>query len=110
MKAIVFRGAFDVGVETRAKPTIRDQTDAIIKVKVAGICGRYYSIVFFYSRPLYGSLEAFLTTDSELHMYRGHQKTATGHIMVCSATKQFGKRLNISPAARVMNSLESLIK
>lgn len=41
MKAVVFRGAFDVGVETRAKPTIRDQTDAIIKVKVAGICGRY---------------------------------------------------------------------
>lgn len=41
MKAVVFRGPFDVGVETRAKPTIRDQTDAIIKVKVAGICGRY---------------------------------------------------------------------
>ena len=41
MKAVVFRGAFDIGVETRAKPTIRDQTDAIVKVKVAGICGRY---------------------------------------------------------------------
>ncbi|EHK18501.1 uncharacterized protein TRIVIDRAFT_47322 [Trichoderma virens Gv29-8] len=57
MKAVVFRGAFDVGVETRPKPIIRDQTDAIIRVKLAGICG------------------------SELHMYRGHQKTATGHIM-----------------------------
>ncbi|KAL7931896.1 GroES-like protein [Trichoderma chlorosporum] len=57
MKAVIFRGAFDVGVETRPKPTIRDQTDAIVRVKLAGICG------------------------SELHMFRGHQKTETGHIM-----------------------------
>lgn len=41
MKAVVFRGAFNIGVETRPKPTIRDQTDAIIRVKLAGICGRY---------------------------------------------------------------------
>ncbi|KAL7892226.1 GroES-like protein [Trichoderma sp. TUCIM 5745] len=47
----------DVGVETRPKPVIRDPTDAIIRVKLAGICG------------------------SELHMYRGVQKTAAGHIM-----------------------------
>lgn len=40
MKAVVFRGPFDVGVETRPKPAIRDSTDAIIRVKLAGICGR----------------------------------------------------------------------
>ncbi|KAH7127996.1 chaperonin 10-like protein [Dactylonectria estremocensis] len=57
MRAVIFRGPFDIGLETRPKPTIIDQNDAIIRVKVAGICG------------------------SELHMYRGHQKTATGHIM-----------------------------
>ncbi|KAL7918467.1 GroES-like protein [Trichoderma austrokoningii] len=57
MKAVVFRGPFDVGVETRPKPQIRDAADAIIRVKLAGICG------------------------SELHMYRGVQKTAAGHIM-----------------------------
>ncbi|KAM0460423.1 hypothetical protein ACHAPV_004690 [Trichoderma viride] len=57
MKAVVFRGPFDVGVEMRPKPTIRDSTDAILRVKLAGICG------------------------SELHMYRGVQKTAAGHIM-----------------------------
>ncbi|KAK1252198.1 hypothetical protein MKX08_003385 [Trichoderma sp. CBMAI-0020] len=57
MKAVVFRGPYDVGVETRPKPAIRDSTDAIIRVKLAGICG------------------------SELHMYRGIQKTAAGHIM-----------------------------
>ncbi|KAL6899995.1 GroES-like protein [Trichoderma evansii] len=57
MKAVVFRGPFDVGVETRPKPAVRDPTDAIIRVKLAGICG------------------------SELHMYRGIQKSAAGHIM-----------------------------
>ncbi|KND87153.1 putative zinc-binding alcohol dehydrogenase [Tolypocladium ophioglossoides CBS 100239] len=57
MKAVIFRGAFDVAVESRPKPTIVERTDAIIRVELAGICG------------------------SELHMYRGHQKTAAGHIM-----------------------------
>lgn len=33
----------DVGVETRPKPVIRDPTDAIIRVKLAGICGRWAS-------------------------------------------------------------------
>ncbi|KAJ9144945.1 Alcohol dehydrogenase superfamily, zinc-type [Pleurostoma richardsiae] len=57
MKAVVFHGAFDVRVEERPKPVITDETDAIVKVDTAGLCG------------------------SELHMYRGHQKTKTGHVM-----------------------------
>ncbi|KAH8820227.1 chaperonin 10-like protein [Xylogone sp. PMI_703] len=57
MKAVVFRGAFDVAVEQRPKPQIINATDAIVHVKYAGICG------------------------SELHMYRGYQETKTGHIM-----------------------------
>ncbi|KAJ5379915.1 transcriptional regulator family: Fungal Specific TF [Penicillium cataractarum] len=57
MKAVVFRGPFDIGVEQKPRPRIEDATDAIIRVKLAGICG------------------------SELHMYRGHQQTGTGHIM-----------------------------
>ncbi|EXJ87224.1 hypothetical protein A1O3_04183 [Capronia epimyces CBS 606.96] len=57
MKAVVFHGAFDIRVEDRPEPQIRDPTDAIVKVQTAGLCG------------------------SELHMYRGHQTTKTGHIM-----------------------------
>ncbi|CDM35963.1 hypothetical protein DTO013E5_5466 [Penicillium roqueforti] len=57
MKAVVFRGPFDIRVEQKPRPRIQDDTDAIIRVTLAGICG------------------------SELHMYRGHQQTATGHIM-----------------------------
>ncbi|CAG8420921.1 unnamed protein product [Penicillium salamii] len=58
MKAAVFRGPFDIGIEERAKPRIKDASDAIVRVKLAGVCG------------------------SELHMYRGHQETAAGHIML----------------------------
>ncbi|KIW37492.1 uncharacterized protein PV06_10531 [Exophiala oligosperma] len=57
MNAVIFNGPRKIDVEKRPKPTLRDPTDAIVKVTSAGICG------------------------SELHMYRGHQKTATGHIM-----------------------------
>ncbi|KAJ6024729.1 hypothetical protein N7540_005526 [Penicillium herquei] len=39
MKAVVFRGPFDIGVELRPKPQIKDASDAIIRVKLAGICG-----------------------------------------------------------------------
>jgi threonine dehydrogenase-like Zn-dependent dehydrogenase len=60
MEAVVFNGPYNIGVEHKPIPTIRDPNDAIVKVEVAGICG------------------------SELHMYRGHQSTATGHIMVWS--------------------------
>ncbi|OQV08807.1 hypothetical protein CLAIMM_13025 [Cladophialophora immunda] len=57
MDAVIFNGPWKIDVEKRPRPTLKDPTDAIVKVATAGICG------------------------SELHMYRGHQKTATGHIM-----------------------------
>lgn len=58
MRAVVFNGPRKIDVEERPRPTLRDATDAIVKVKLAGVCG------------------------SELHMYRGHQVTEAGHIMV----------------------------
>ncbi|KAJ5678632.1 hypothetical protein N7462_006876 [Penicillium macrosclerotiorum] len=57
MQAVVYEGPFNIVVKEKPKPQIIDETDAILKVHVAGICG------------------------SDLHMYRGHQKTTTGHIM-----------------------------
>lgn len=58
MKAVVFHGAFDIRIENRPVPVLKEPTDAIVKVTTAGLCG------------------------SELHMYRGHQQTKSGHIMV----------------------------
>lgn len=60
MEAVVFNGPWRIDIERRPKPTLAEPTDAIVKVTTAGICG------------------------SELHMYRGHQKSGTGHIMVSS--------------------------
>lgn len=40
MKAVVFRGPYDCAVELRPKPLIVHKTDAIVRVKLAGICGR----------------------------------------------------------------------
>nr|KAK5441251.1 hypothetical protein LTR18_007095 [Exophiala xenobiotica] len=57
MEAVVFNGPWKIDIERRPKPTLAELTDAIVKVTTAGICG------------------------SELHMYRGHQKSGTGHIM-----------------------------
>jgi threonine dehydrogenase-like Zn-dependent dehydrogenase len=54
----VLHAPHKIGVEMRPKPIIVEPTDAVVKVIVAGICG------------------------SELHPYRGHQKTTFGHIMV----------------------------
>jgi threonine dehydrogenase-like Zn-dependent dehydrogenase len=59
MKAVIFNGPWKIDVEERPKPICIDPRDAVVKVSLAGICG------------------------SELHMYRGYQKTDTGHIMVC---------------------------
>jgi threonine dehydrogenase-like Zn-dependent dehydrogenase len=59
MKAVVFNGPWKIDVEDRPLPQLVEPTDAVVKVTVAGLCG------------------------SELHMYRGHQKTESGHIMVC---------------------------
>ncbi|KAL2858429.1 GroES-like protein [Aspergillus pseudoustus] len=57
MDAVIFKGPFEVAVERRPKPEIIEPTDAIVKVRVSGICG------------------------SDLHAYRGHQKTEGGYIM-----------------------------
>lgn len=58
MEAVIFNGPFKIDVERRPLPVLETATDAVVKVTLAGICG------------------------SELHMYRGHQDTAPGHIMV----------------------------
>jgi hypothetical protein len=63
MEAVVFNGPWKIDIERRPKPTFAEPTDAIVKVTTAGICG------------------------SELHMYRGHQKSGTGHIMVSSGRR-----------------------
>lgn len=57
MKSVVFNGPRNVSVELRPIPTIQAPTDAIIKVAYTALCG------------------------SELHVYRGHQKSPTGFIM-----------------------------
>lgn len=58
MKAVVFHGARDVRVEDQPTPKIENDSDAIIKIKSAALCG------------------------SELHPYRGAVVPATtGHIM-----------------------------
>lgn len=41
MKAVVFRGPFDVGIEQRPRSHLQDSTDAIVRVNIAGICGRF---------------------------------------------------------------------
>ncbi|ODV89696.1 hypothetical protein CANCADRAFT_32873 [Tortispora caseinolytica NRRL Y-17796] len=57
MKAVVFNGPYDIEVVDRPKPTLQNDTDAIVKVDLTALCG------------------------SELHVYRGHQKSDTGFIM-----------------------------
>jgi len=57
MKAVVFYGPHDVRVEDRPIPRLQASTDAILKVSLTALCG------------------------SELHVFRGHQKTEAGFIM-----------------------------
>jgi threonine dehydrogenase-like Zn-dependent dehydrogenase len=61
----VLHAPHKIGVEMRPKPIIVEPTDAVVKVIVAGIC------------------------ESELHPYRGHQKTSFGHIMVMEHNPSF---------------------
>ncbi|KAG6042018.1 hypothetical protein E4U41_007114 [Claviceps citrina] len=57
MKAVVFDGPYKVSVQERPVPKILDSGDVIVKVEATALCG------------------------SELHVFRGHQKSATGFIM-----------------------------
>ncbi|KAF8458338.1 chaperonin 10-like protein [Terfezia claveryi] len=57
MKAVVFHGPHKIAVEDRPVPKIQNSTDAIVKVTLTGLCG------------------------SELHVFRGHQKSDTGFVM-----------------------------
>ncbi|BCS28066.1 alcohol dehydrogenase family protein [Aspergillus puulaauensis] len=57
MNAVVLHGPRHIRVERKPRPSILKADDAIVRVRYAGICG------------------------SELHPYRGHQKTTYGHIM-----------------------------
>jgi len=57
MRAVVFKGKLQVAVEDRPIPKIQDSTDIIVKVRYSALCG------------------------SELHVFRGHQPSATEFIM-----------------------------
>ncbi|UPK97282.1 hypothetical protein LCI18_008217 [Fusarium solani-melongenae] len=57
MKAVVFDGPFKVSLQDRPVPQLEHDQDVIIKVGATALCG------------------------SELHVYRGHQKSGTGFIM-----------------------------
>ena len=72
MQAVLYEGPFNIVVKEKSKPVLLEKTDAILKVHIAGICG------------------------SDLHMYRGHQKTTTGHTMVRLCNEEISKRAFIS--------------
>ncbi|KAF2757962.1 GroES-like protein [Pseudovirgaria hyperparasitica] len=57
MKAVVFKGVRKVELEDRPTPKIEEPTDIIVKIEYTALCG------------------------SELHVFRGHQKSPTGFIM-----------------------------
>lgn len=57
MRAVVFKGPYQVDVEERPVPKIQDPKDIIVKVTYSALCG------------------------SELHVFRGHQPSGTGFIM-----------------------------
>ncbi len=57
MKAIVYRGPYDVAVEDRPEPTIEGPLDAIVRITTTNICG------------------------SDLHMYEGRTSVEKGKIL-----------------------------
>jgi threonine dehydrogenase-like Zn-dependent dehydrogenase len=57
MKAVVFKGPYKIAIEERPVPKIKDAGDIIVKVDKTALCG------------------------SELHVFRGHQPSATDFIM-----------------------------
>ncbi|RMZ80236.1 hypothetical protein DV738_g2902, partial [Chaetothyriales sp. CBS 135597] len=56
MRAVVFKGPFEVQVEDRPIPKVEKPTDAVLKVSSSGLCG------------------------SDLHFYRGHLKCPTDFV------------------------------
>ncbi|EXM15039.1 hypothetical protein RAB80_007401 [Fusarium oxysporum f. sp. vasinfectum] len=75
MQAVVFKGPFKVAVEQRPIPRIQHPNDAIVKVQYTALCGRRV-----FSSPC-TSLPPTDSISSELHVYRGHQKSETDFIM-----------------------------
>ncbi|KAG5968647.1 hypothetical protein E4U57_005176 [Claviceps arundinis] len=57
MKAVVFEGPYKISVQDRPIPQIIESDDIIVKIEATALCG------------------------SELHVFRGHQKSAPGFIM-----------------------------
>ncbi|CAK7245672.1 MAG: hypothetical protein STHCBS139747_007257 [Sporothrix thermara] len=57
MKAVIFDGPGKVSLQDRPVPQLQDDHDVIVKVQATALCG------------------------SELHVFRGHQPSATGFIM-----------------------------
>ncbi|KAK2767435.1 putative secondary metabolism biosynthetic enzyme [Arachnomyces sp. PD_36] len=57
MRAVVFKGPYEVTVEERPVPKIQEENDIVVKVIYTALCG------------------------SELHVFRGHQPSGTGFIM-----------------------------
>ncbi|KPI44358.1 S-(hydroxymethyl)glutathione dehydrogenase [Cyphellophora attinorum] len=57
MQAVVFKGKLKVAIEQRPIPKIKEPGDIIVKVRYTALCG------------------------SELHVFRGHQPSATDFIM-----------------------------
>lgn len=57
MNAVIFHGPHKIALEKRPVPNLNDPTDVILRVEYTALCG------------------------SELHVYRGHQKSPTGFIM-----------------------------
>lgn len=57
MKAIVYRGPYDVAVEDRPEPTIEGPLDAVIRITTTNICG------------------------SDLHMYEGRTSVEKGKVL-----------------------------
>lgn len=82
MRAVIYKGPFEVSVEDRPYPKIQKPTDCVLKVTTSALCG------------------------SDLHFYRGHLKTPAG--FVCghefvgeivekgSEVKKFGKGDKVS--------------
>ncbi|KAH8893050.1 GroES-like protein [Thozetella sp. PMI_491] len=82
MDAVIFSGPFNITIERRPKPEIKEPTDAIVKVSVFAICG------------------------SDLHSYRGHQQSKTGHIMdheIVGIVELIGSKVSrVKPGDRVV--------